>query len=255
MRSWRRDLPPDACRHRRLVPLVTPHRPRRCRPRCRVRRDHESLGVRPERVSLVRGAGVDIRRFRPQPEPEGPVRVTMVSRLLWDKGVREFVDAAMLVRKVRSDVVFTLVGAPGRRQPHVGIVAAGAVLDRGQPRRGSGDTARTSPMFWRARMWRCCPATEKACRRRCSKPRPAGGRLSQPMSPGAARWCATEATVYWCLPGCSRAGGCSHGARRRPGPRAAMGAEGRRRAEKEFAAERINQETLRVYERVLALGR
>ena len=40
-----------------------------------------------------------------------------------------------------------------------------------------------------------------------------------------------------------------------PARRAAMGAEGRRRAEKEFAAERINQETLRVYERVLALGR
>ena len=73
--------------------------------------------MRPERVSLVRGAGVDIRRFRPQPEPEGPVRVTMVSRLLWDKGVREFVDAAMLVRKVRSDVVFTLVGAPDDGNP------------------------------------------------------------------------------------------------------------------------------------------
>ena len=36
--------------------------------------------------------------------------------------------------------------------------------------------------------------------------------------------------------------------------RAAMGAEGRRRAETEFAAERINEETLRVYERALALG-
>ena len=34
--------------------------------------------------------------------------------------------------------------------------------------------------------------------------------------------------------------------------RAAMGAEGRRRAQTEFAAERINAETLRVYERALA---
>ena len=77
----------------------------------------ESLGVRPERVSLVRGAGVDVRRFRPRPEPAGPVRVTMVSRLLWDKGVREFVDAAMLVRKARGDVLFTLVGAPDEGNP------------------------------------------------------------------------------------------------------------------------------------------
>ena len=48
----------------------------------------ESLGVRAERISLVPGAGVDIGSFRPQPEPEGPVRVTMVSRLLWDKGAQ-----------------------------------------------------------------------------------------------------------------------------------------------------------------------
>ena len=34
--------------------------------------------------------------------------------------------------------------------------------------------------------------------------------------------------------------------------RAAMGAEGRRRAETEFAAERINPETLLVYEQALA---
>ena len=37
-----------------------------------------------------------------------------------------------------------------------------------------------------------------------------------------------------------------------PARRAAMGAAGRRRAETEFAAERINEETLRVYERALA---
>ena len=39
-----------------------------------------------------------------------------------------------------------------------------------------------------------------------------------------------------------------------PARRAAMGAEGRRRAEEEFAASRIHQETLQVYERALALS-
>ena len=38
-----------------------------------------------------------------------------------------------------------------------------------------------------------------------------------------------------------------------PARHATMGAEGRRRAETEFAAERINKETLQVYERALAL--
>ena len=78
----------------------------------------ESLGVRRERISLLRGAGVDVRAFRPRPEPEdGPVRVTMVSRLLRDKGVREFFEAAALVREARRDVVFTLVGAPDDGNP------------------------------------------------------------------------------------------------------------------------------------------
>ena len=48
---------------------------------------------------------------------DGPVRVVMVSRLLRDKGVREFFEAAALVRKARKDVVFTLVGAPDDGNP------------------------------------------------------------------------------------------------------------------------------------------
>ena len=78
----------------------------------------ESLGVRRERISLLRGAGVDVRAFRPRPEPgDGPIRVTMVSRLLRDKGVREFFEAAALVREARRDIVFTLVGAPDDGNP------------------------------------------------------------------------------------------------------------------------------------------
>ena len=49
--------------------------------------------------------------------PEGPIRVTMVSRVLWDKGVREFVEAAALVCKVRGDIAFTLARAPDRGNP------------------------------------------------------------------------------------------------------------------------------------------
>ena len=98
----------------------------------------ESLGVDSERIVLVRGAGVDVRLFRPRPEPEGPVRVTMVSRLLWDKGVREFVDAATLVRNARDDIVFTLGGDARRGEPVFGFIAAGAVLGRRRPTSSGG---------------------------------------------------------------------------------------------------------------------
>lgn len=52
--------------------------------------------VRPGQAVLVRGSGVDLDRFAPRPWPAGPVTVAMASRLLHDKGVREFVEAARM---------------------------------------------------------------------------------------------------------------------------------------------------------------
>jgi len=49
------------------------------------------------RATLVRGSGVDLLRFRPLPEPEptaaGPV-VLYAGRLMWQKGLRPFVEVA-----------------------------------------------------------------------------------------------------------------------------------------------------------------
>ena len=39
---------------------------------------------------LIAGSGVDLQRFRPTPEPTGPVRVVLPARMLLDKGVDEF---------------------------------------------------------------------------------------------------------------------------------------------------------------------
>ncbi len=63
-----------------------------------------------ETVALIKGAGVDIEKFDCKPEPDGHVRVIMVSRLLRDKGVQEFIDAAKLVKARESTVQFVLVG-------------------------------------------------------------------------------------------------------------------------------------------------
>ena len=40
------------------------------------------LGVERSRIAVIPGSGVDTARFVPSPEPDGPVRVTMVSRML-----------------------------------------------------------------------------------------------------------------------------------------------------------------------------
>lgn len=72
----------------------------------------KSLGaVRDEQVVIIRGAGVDLDAFRPTAEPPAPpVVVTMVARLLRDKGVQEFVQAARLLRERGVPVTMQLVG-------------------------------------------------------------------------------------------------------------------------------------------------
>ncbi|MEJ2895898.1 glycosyltransferase family 4 protein [Bordetella avium] len=67
--------------------------------------------VRSERVEMIRGSGVDLSRYRAEPEPPAPpVVVLMVARLLRDKGVYEFVEAARLLRQQGLNVRMRLAG-------------------------------------------------------------------------------------------------------------------------------------------------
>ena len=213
----------------------------------------KSLGAPPERISLVRGAGVDIERFRPHPEPEGQVRVTMVSRLLWSKGVREFVEAASLVRKTRDDIVFTLVGAP----------------DEGNLAAVPSEEARSWDADGIVEWWAHRDDVAEILARSHVAVLPTYYGEGIPMSLLEAAACGRP-IVATDVPGCREV--VHHGENGLlvpprepraladailelvddPSRRAAMGVEGRRRAETEFAAERINAETLLVYEQALA---
>lgn len=66
--------------------------------------------VRPEQARLLPGSGVDLDRFAPAPVPGG-VRFLFVGRLLGDKGVREFVAAARMLRAGHPDWKFQLLGS------------------------------------------------------------------------------------------------------------------------------------------------
>ena len=70
-----------------------------------------------EQVRLVESVGVDLERFRPSPETKGDPIVIMPARMLWDKGVREFVEAARLIKQKEVRVRFALVGAPDPGNP------------------------------------------------------------------------------------------------------------------------------------------
>ncbi len=216
----------------------------------------ESLGVRPERISLVRGAGVDVQTFRPRPEPGGPVRVTMVSRLLRDKGVREFVEAAALVRARRGDIVFTLVGAPDEGNP--------TFVPLADLRSWAGEGV----IEW----WGHRDDVARVLARSHVAVLPTYYGEGIPMTLLEAAACGRP-IIATDVPGCREVvrhgkngllvpardpralADAIAGLARDPARRAEMGAEGRRRAETEFAAERIHTETLLVYERALAASR
>lgn len=77
----------------------------------------EQLGVPRVLIRQVAGAGVDLHQFRALPEPEGPVVVVLSARLLWAKGVAEFVEAARLLRSRGVSARFILAGAPDTANP------------------------------------------------------------------------------------------------------------------------------------------
>jgi glycosyltransferase involved in cell wall biosynthesis len=68
--------------------------------------------VTPGQAQLLPGSGVDLDRFAVAPSPEaGAPRFLFMGRLLGDKGVREFVEAARLLKAGHPSWRFQLLGA------------------------------------------------------------------------------------------------------------------------------------------------
>ena len=77
----------------------------------------EKLKVSPQRIAIIRGSGVDFHRFQPTAEPSGTPVVLLASRMLWIKGIREFVEAAKSLRGKGLNARFVLVGDSDPRSP------------------------------------------------------------------------------------------------------------------------------------------
>jgi glycosyltransferase involved in cell wall biosynthesis len=78
----------------------------------------DSGSVRQSAAVLIRGAGVDMDAFVPAaaPQPGTPI-VVLGARMLRDKGILEFVEAARLLRTRGVSVRCVLVGAPDPGNP------------------------------------------------------------------------------------------------------------------------------------------
>jgi glycosyltransferase involved in cell wall biosynthesis len=68
------------------------------------------LGIVPEhKTAVVNGSGVDIAHFDVKPLPTVP-KFLLIARLLGDKGIREYVKAANIIKQQYPKAVFQLVG-------------------------------------------------------------------------------------------------------------------------------------------------
>jgi glycosyltransferase involved in cell wall biosynthesis len=66
---------------------------------------------------LIISSGVDISRFKTNSEPSIPPIVLFVGRLIWQKGVREFIDAAKIVKQSFPHIRFQLAGDFDTKHP------------------------------------------------------------------------------------------------------------------------------------------
>jgi glycosyltransferase involved in cell wall biosynthesis len=73
--------------------------------------------IAPENAVVIKGAGVDCRKFKPSVPPDSVPLVLLASRMLWEKGVGDFVAAARMLRGQGVNARFVLVGAPDHANP------------------------------------------------------------------------------------------------------------------------------------------
>jgi glycosyltransferase involved in cell wall biosynthesis len=78
----------------------------------------QKLLVHPERARLLHGEGVDLEQFAFTPLPDKPhFDFVLIGRLLWDKGVGEYVEAARRLRARYPQARFRLLGPVGVDNP------------------------------------------------------------------------------------------------------------------------------------------
>jgi len=67
--------------------------------------------IKPGKAVLIRGSGVDIKKFMPAYNGGNEITVVLASRMVWEKGIGEFVEAARILLAQGVKARFVLVGA------------------------------------------------------------------------------------------------------------------------------------------------
>jgi len=74
--------------------------------------------IKREKMVLVKGSGIDMHNYPVQPLPKSPpFIIACLSRMLWDKGIGDLVEAAKILLHERYPVKVVLYGLPDAENP------------------------------------------------------------------------------------------------------------------------------------------
>lgn len=75
--------------------------------------------VKDSQCDVLPGSGVDIERFKPQMrEKNKDIKFLLVARMIWEKGIAEYVQAAKEIKKTYPNVEFAILGFLDVENPH-----------------------------------------------------------------------------------------------------------------------------------------
>jgi len=73
--------------------------------------------VKQEKIYLLNGEGIDTTTFQPKEKKKKYFSFIFIGRILWDKGVGEYIKAARILKKEYPEIRFQLLGALGSENP------------------------------------------------------------------------------------------------------------------------------------------
>jgi glycosyltransferase involved in cell wall biosynthesis len=74
--------------------------------------------VQKEKCDILPGSGVDIQKFKPiKVEKDNIFRFLLIARMIWEKGIKEYVKAAKIIKQKYENVEFLLLGVVGVDNP------------------------------------------------------------------------------------------------------------------------------------------
>jgi glycosyltransferase involved in cell wall biosynthesis len=214
-----------------------------------------ALGVPGDHVFLIPGSGVDVQTLRPLPEPESPVTVAFVGRLLDDKGIRTLIAAHDLLTARGTNVRLLVAGDRDPANPASIPYAEIAQWTRKPGVEMLGHVADVGSVWKRAHI-AVLPSRREGLPKSLLEAAACGRPIVATDVPGCRE--IAHAGVNALLVPPDDAAALADAIRQLADDaalRRRFGEAGRRMVEAEFSSEKIGEQTVALYDRLLRRGR